>query len=245
MMISFGDGLANYQELFQSGVFWSTLRITMEISVASTVMCLLLGYPFVYLITSFRESVTRRFLLVVVTTFWISLIVRVYAWMVILGRNGIVNDALVSIGLVDEPLDLLFNRVSVIIGMVHYLLPYMILALYGGMVGIDRGLTVAAQTLGASAFQAFRRVYLPQSLPAVFAGSMLVFILATGFFVVPSLLGGPGEMTLSVFMERQTFFLNWGSATSSAVLLSAVSIVLFVSMDRLVGLDKLFGAVRR
>jgi hypothetical protein len=127
--------------------------------------------------------------------------------------------------------------------MVHYLLPYMILALYGGMVGIDRGLCRAAQTLGASRGQAFRRVFLPLSLPAVFAGSMLVFILATGFFVVPSLLGGSQEMTLAVYIERQTFHLNWGSSATAAVLLSAISMTLFMVVDRLVGLDRLFGGL--
>jgi putative spermidine/putrescine transport system permease protein len=243
--IAFGNGLGNFVQLFESRVFWSTLRITLYISVETTAVSLLLGYPFAYLVTAYRREVAQRLLLIVVATFWISLIVRAYAWMVILGRRGVVNEFLMTLGITQEPLALLFSRPAVTIGMVHYLLPYMILALYAGMNGIDRRLMSAAQTLGASSFQAFRRVFLPLSLPAIFAGSTLVFILATGFFVVPSLLGGAQEMTLAVYIERQTFFLNWDLASSAAVLLAGVSLALFLIVDKLIGLDELFGAVRR
>jgi ABC-type spermidine/putrescine transport system permease subunit I len=209
-----------------------------------TVICLVLGYPVAYMLATMSKRRARILLLAILLCFWISVLVRTYAWTVVLGRNGLINELLVSTGLREEPAELVFNRLGVVVGMTHYLLPYMILTLYAGMVGIDRRLLQAAQTLGANSVRSFASVFLPLSRPAIFAGATMVFVLATGFFIIPALLGGPKDATLSVYIERQLSFLDVGNASAAAMIMLALVSVLFLVADRVVGLDRLFSATR-
>ena len=148
--------------------------------------------------------------------------------------------------LIDEPIDLLFNRTAVIIGMVHILLPFMIIVLYSTMIAIDRELQDAARSLGASGLQTFRRVLLPLSMPGVYAGVLLVFIISLGFFITPAVLGGGGDITIAIFVQQQVSILNWGVASAMSMVLLVVTIVLFLVFNRLFGAERLVaGALRR
>jgi putative spermidine/putrescine transport system permease protein len=160
--------------------------------------------------------------------------------MVLLGRHGIINEALISLGISDKPYPLLYNRFAVIIGMSHFLLPFMVLSLYSTMIGIDRSLIEAASSMGSSFRQTFLRIYLPLSLPGIYAGCLLVFILAIGFYITPALLGSPQETTISVYIQQQIQQLNWGEGTAMAVILVAIVVGLFTIYDRLLGFDRLF-----
>jgi putative spermidine/putrescine transport system permease protein len=244
MASSFGDGFAAYGDLADSRTFASNLETTFELGVIATVLCVLLGYPVAYLVVTLPASAGRAVLLLVLLPFWVSILVRTYAWTALLGRNGLVNDALLALNLREEPAELLYNRFAVMVGMVHYLLPYMILALYAGFTGIDRTLLSAARTMGAGPVQAFVRVFLPLSRPSVFAGAALVFVIALGFFVTPALLGSPAEATISVYIERQTFRLQFADAAAAAMLLTVIAGAIFYTADRFLGADRLFSAIR-
>jgi putative spermidine/putrescine transport system permease protein len=149
-----------------------------------------LGYPVAFVLATAGRRVGAVVLACVLLPLWTNVLVRTYGWMVLLGRRGIVNEGLAALGVVDVPIPFLYNRLGVLIGMVHVLLPFMVLPMYGVMRGIDVELVKAAQNLGANVRQAFLRIYLPLSLPGVLAGSLLVFLMAIGFFVTPALLGG-------------------------------------------------------
>jgi ABC-type spermidine/putrescine transport system permease subunit I len=150
------------------------------------------------------------------------------------------------LGLVDQPLDLLFTRGAVLIGMVHVLLPYMVIVLYSVMVGVNPALLEASRTLGAGRVQTFFRVFLPLSMPGVYAGTLLVFIIALGFFITPAVLGGGQELTIAVFIEQQVSILRWGRAAAMAVVLLVLTVALFMAFDRLFGTQRLLvGGLRR
>lgn len=237
--------LTHYAKLVTEPVYFKILLNTFEISLAVTVLALLLGYPVAFLMATARASVAALMLACIMLPLWTSLLVRTYAWMVLLGRRGVVNDLLTRLGVLDEPMRLLYNRTGVTIGMVHVLLPFMILPLYSVMKGIDVELLKAAQNLGANLRQAFFRVYLPLSLPGIAAGCLLVFVMAIGFFVTPALLGGRGDMMISMLIENQVReLLNWEFASALAVTLLAVTAVILVIYQRFLGLDRMWGGVR-
>lgn len=242
---SLEDGAGAYGDVLASGSFRASLRATLELSALVTVLCLVLAYPLAYLLNSMRSRrVAHALLLGVIVCLWISALVRTYAWTIILGRNGLVNELIMAVGIRDEPASLIFNRFAVVVGMTHYLLPFMILTLYAGMSGIDRRLVQAARTLGAGGLRSFVSVFLPLSRPAIFAGCTMVFVVATGFFVMPALLGGPQDATLSVYIERQLFHLEFGNASAAALIMLAIVSAIFLVADRVVGLDRLFSATR-
>jgi ABC-type spermidine/putrescine transport system permease subunit I len=180
-------------------------------------------------------------MIIIVLPFFTSIIVRTYAWMVLLGRNGIVNQYLMALHLTDAPLPLLYNQAGVVIGMTYVLLPYMVLTVYSVMRGIDPELVRAAHSLGASRLQAFRRVFLPLSLPGIAGGTLLVFILSLGFFITPALMGGPGDMMIAMLIEREVeITLNWAFASALAVVLLALTLVGFVGYNHIVRLERVF-----
>ncbi len=190
-----------------------------------------------------RPRLARLLMIVVVLPFFTSIIVRTYAWMVLLGRNGVVNQYLTGLGLTDMPLPLLYNQGGVLIGMTYVLLPYMILTIYSVMHGIEPGLIRAAHSLGASRWQAFRRVFLPLSLPGIAGGTLLVFILGLGFFITPALMGGPSDVMIAMLIEREVeFTLNWSFASALAVILLILTLVGFVGYNRIVRLERVFEA---
>ena len=200
-------------------VFWNTF----EIAAIVTFLCLLLGYPLGFLIattTPFWATVGFVFVLL---PLWTSVLVRTYAWMVLLGRNGVLNRLLMDAGITTQPLPLLHNFTGVLIGMVHVLLPYMVLLIYGAVRRLDPSIAAAAQGLGASTWRVFWRIYVPLTMNGIFAGCVIVFVLSLGFFITPALLGGGRVIMIAVLIEQQVReLLNWPFAAAlSAVLLVA------------------------
>jgi putative spermidine/putrescine transport system permease protein len=233
-------GFGNYVEVVTDPTLWQIIETTLVISAQCTAATLLLAYPVSYLLSQLPRRRANLLMMFVLLPFWTSLLVRMYAWMVLLGRQGIINELLLGFDLTSNPLPMLYNRFAVIVGMSHFLLPFMILSLYSTMIGIDRNLIEAASSMGSSWRQTFLRIYLPLSLPGVYAGCLLVFILAMGFYITPALLGSPQETTISVYIQQQIQFLNWGEGTAMAVILVAIVIGLFALYDRLLGFDRLF-----
>jgi ABC-type spermidine/putrescine transport system permease subunit I len=199
-------------------VFWNTF----EIAVFVTAICLILGYPLGFMIATTTPTWATLGFIFVLLPLWTSVLVRTYAWMVLLGRNGVFNRWLIELGVVSDPLPLLHNFTGVLIGMVHVLLPYMVLPIYGAVRRLDPALVAAAEGLGASSWRIFWRIYLPLTLPGIFAGSVIVFVLSLGFFITPALLGGGKVMMVAVLIEQEVHqTLNWPLAAAlSAVLLA-------------------------
>lgn len=219
--------LAHYEKALTDVLYLRVLGDTLLIAAYVTIASLLLGYPVAYFLASAPPRLASVGMLLLLLPFWTSILVRTYGWMALLGRNGVVNRALMSMGVVDVPLPLSNNQLGVVIGMIHVLLPYMVFPLYAVMRRVDNGLVVAAQGMGASGFAAFRHVYLPLTLPGILAGVTLVYSLSIGFFITPALLGGGKVPMMAVLIEEQVrTFLNWGFAAAlSAVLLFATLMV--------------------
>jgi putative spermidine/putrescine transport system permease protein len=234
--------LRYYAKLFDDPTYLKALRNTLETSFGVTFFSLLLGYPLAYLMVTVRPRMRAVLVALVLVPFWTSILVRTFAWVVILGRNGLINQGLTQLGLIDRPMALIYNMVGVQVGMVHVLLPFMILPIYAVMSRIDRSLIWAARSLGAPPRHAFLQVFLPLSLPGVTAGCALVFLMAVGFYITPALLGGPGQITIATLIEMMVSdLLNWGfGATLSVVLLTVVG-TLFVVFSSLMGLERLTG----
>jgi len=231
----------NYARIFESALYRRTFVVTFQISIAVTVICILLGYPLCYLLTKVKDRTAAILMIFVLVPFWTSVLVRTYAWLVLLQRNGIINSSLMSLGIIEEPLQLAHNLTGSIIGMVHIMLPFLILPLYATMRNIDTDLVRAAVGLGSSPRGAFWRVFFPMSLPGLFAGIVLVFILSLGFFVTPALLGGGRVQMLAQRIESTiTIYSNWGAASALGVVLLLLALVMIWLMNRVFGLDKLF-----
>jgi ABC-type spermidine/putrescine transport system permease subunit I len=231
----------NYARIFESALYRRTFVVTFQISIAVTVICILLGYPLCYLLTKVKDRTAAILMIFVLVPFWTSVLVRTYAWLVLLQRNGIINSSLMSLGIIEEPLQLAHNLTGSIIGMVHIMLPFLILPLYATMRNIDTDLVRAAVGLGSSPRGAFWRVFFPMSLPGLSAGIVLVFILSLGFFVTPALLGGGRVQMLAQRIESTiTIYSNWGAASALGVVLLLLALVMIWLMNRVFGLDKLF-----
>ena len=221
-------GIDNYVRLATTPLYALVLENTFEISLVVAAICLVLGYPTAYLLATCRPQARSILLVFVMVPFFTSILVRTYSWIFILGWKGIINTTLLAGGVIDEPLELLYNRFGVIVGMVHVLLPYMILILFSVMRGIDRRLVAAAASLSAAPFTAFRRVYLPLSLPGIGSGFLLVLVLALAFFITPAMLGGPKDLMIANVIAYQIGVLKWGFASALAVVLLVVSIAFLV-----------------
>ncbi|UUZ77084.1 ABC transporter permease [Polaromonas sp. P1(28)-13] len=204
-------------------IFGRILLRTFELSAVATIWCLLLGYPLAYWLSTLPARKANVLMILVLVPFWTSILVRVAAWIVLLQREGLVNKSLMTLSLINEPVPLLFNRVGVIIAMVHILLPFMILPLYSVMKSVPPTYVRAAVSMGSSPLAAFFRVYVPQTYPGIGAGALLVFILCIGYYVTPALLGGVDDQMLSYYIARYTNVeINWGMACAlGAVLLTA------------------------
>ena len=236
-----GYTLDMYRQIFRVPVYLQVILATFKVSALVTMVCLALGYPLAYVLATRRPRTAQLLMIIVVLPFFTSIIVRTYAWMVLLGRNGIVNQYLMALGFTDTPLLLLYNQGGVVIGMSYVLLPYMVLTVYSVMRSIDPRLVRAAHSLGASRLQAFRRVFLPLSLPGIAGGTLLVFILSLGFFITPALIGGPGDMMIAMLIEREVeITLNWSFASALAVILLALTLVGFTGYNRIVRLERVF-----
>jgi putative spermidine/putrescine transport system permease protein len=223
--------------------YFRALGNTLEISLLSTVLCLMLGYPLAYLMSTTSAGVRRALMILILIPFWTSILVRTFAWIVISGTHGLVNRALTALGLISSPLKLLLDMTGVQIGMVHVLLPFMVFPLFASMARIDPNILRVARSLGAVPHRAFLHVFLPLSLPGITAGSVIVFLLAVGFYITPALLGGPGQITLATMIDMEiNTFLNWGLAASLGVALLVMVGGLFIAFTRLVGIGHLTGA---
>ncbi|MFQ5971707.1 MAG: ABC transporter permease [Alphaproteobacteria bacterium] len=220
-------------------VYVYVLRNTFEISFWVTVFTLLLGYPVAYVLSHMKERHANLAMILVLFPFWTSLLVRTYAWIIILQTKGPVNQLLTGAELVPEPLTLVHNRLGVYIAMTHILLPFMLLPIFSVMKGIPPAYMKAAANLGANPFQAFTRVYLPQTLPGVGAGCLLVFILSLGYYITPALVGGPEDTMISMMIATNVnWVLNWGMAGALGTILLLATLVVFLLYNRFLGLEK-------
>ena len=214
--------------------FTGILLRTFNISAVVAFFCLLLAYPLAWWLASLPARKANVLMILVLVPFWTSILVRVAAWIVLLQSEGLVNRGLIGIGLIDNPLPLLFNRTGVIISMVHILLPFMILPLYSVMKSVPPTYVRAAISLGSPPLAAFFRVYVPQTYPGIGAGALLVFILAIGYYVTPALLGGASDQMLSYYVARYTNVeVNWGMACALGSLLLVATLVLYAVYRRI------------
>jgi len=224
----------------EQAVFRNVLARTLLISGVVTLACLLLGYPVAYFIARQPPGRAAALLFLVLLPFWTSLLVRTVAWVVLLQREGILNSLFLSLGLIDEPVRMLFNRFAVYVAMVHVLLPFMVLPLYAVMKGISPSYLRAASSLGAAPLTAFRRVYVPQTLPGVGAGCLMVFIQALGYYITPALVGGADDQMISYFIAfYASKTVNWGMAAALSIVLLAATLALYAVYDRMVGINKM------
>ena len=234
--------LKHYLRLYDTPLYVKVIIQTFRLSFICTGVSLFLGYPIAFLLNQVKPAVRNILLIFVVIPFWTSLLVRIYAWMALLGRNGVINHVLLKLGLVSSPLDLIYNTFSVTVGMVHFLLPFMIFSIYSVMSGIEKNLIKAAYNLGANPVRAFLRVFLPLSLPGVGAGSLIVFILAVGFFVTPALLGGPKDLVISMLIENQVSVqLNWPFAAAIGFTLLVFTLIIFNIANKYLGVSRIWG----
>ncbi|MDR2113516.1 MAG: ABC transporter permease [Candidatus Accumulibacter sp.] len=217
-------------------IYVKVLKRTFGMSAVVTACCLLLGFPLAYLMATQPARVANVLMIFVLLPFWTSILVRVAAWLVLLQREGLVNQALRAAGIIEKPLELVFNDIGVYISMVHILLPFMILPLYSVMKGISPLYVRAAISLGCPPIASFWKVYFPQALPGVGAGGLLVFILCMGYYITPALLGSPGEQMASYFIAFYTNqTVNWGMAAALSAILFMATLVLYMVYLRLVG----------
>ncbi len=217
-------------------VYLDNLQRTLWIALVVALSCIVLGYPVAYMIATAPRRLAKILILLVLLPFWTSLLVRTAAWVIVLQKAGIVNDVLLGLGLVEEPLALIFNRTGVYIAMVHILLPFMILPHYSVMKGIPSDHVRAATSLGATPRAAFLSVYFPQTLPGLAAGCLLVYVIALGFYITPMLIGGGSDQMLAYLIaEYATNTANWGLAGALAILLLACIGVLYPLYQRFAG----------
>ncbi|MBS0245465.1 MAG: ABC transporter permease [Proteobacteria bacterium] len=235
--------LINYRHLIEQPsyvrIFWTTFKV----SALTTAICAVLGYPLAYFMSQLPTRAANLCMIAVLLPFWTSLLVRTYAWLVLLQRTGLINHWGMQLGLWSEPLPLVNNLTGTLIGMVHIMLPFIVLPLYGNMRSIDRSLLQAAANLGASPVQSFWRIFLPLSVPGLTAGALVVFILCLGFYVTPEVLGG-GRVTMvsSRIATDIDTFLNWGSASALGAVLLVLTFLLLWIASRLAKNLSLIGA---
>jgi putative spermidine/putrescine transport system permease protein len=233
--------LENYTRIVDSPLYLRTFYVTFQISLTVTLICVLLGYPLSYWLAQMSERQAAICMIFILVPFWTSVLVRTYAWLVLLQRNGLINSWMQTLGLIDAPLQLAHNLTGSIIGMVHIMLPYLVLPLYASMKSIDTDVVRAAIGLGATPRRAFWHVFFPMSLPGLFAGIVLVFVLSLGFFVTPALLGGGRVQMIAQRIESTiTLYTNWGAASALGFVLLVITLLLIWLLNRVFGLDRLF-----
>ncbi|MEP6701453.1 MAG: ABC transporter permease subunit [Betaproteobacteria bacterium] len=234
--------LASYARIVRTDVYLRVLGITFKIAGNTAWISLLLAYPLAYWIAALPERVRNRMLLLVMIPFWTSYLVKTFAWMIMLGRSGVINSLLLGSGALDEPLTLLHNEFGVLVGMVHAMVPLAVMTMLPVMTGIDRRLMQAAQTLGATPSHAFWMIYFKLSLPGVAAAGLLVFISSLGFFIVPAFLGGRRETMLAQLIITQVNeLLNWSFAGALAAMLLITALLACWIYDRVFGMSSISG----
>jgi putative spermidine/putrescine transport system permease protein len=218
------------------GIFLRTLGISLAVTAAT----LLLGYPVAYLLASLPLKISNLLMIMVLLPFWTSLLVRTTAWVVLLQQHGVINDLLMSLHLIAQPAELIFNRFGTVVAMTHIQLPFTLLPIYSVMKTISPSHVRAARSLGAGPFYAFWRVYFPQTVPGIAAGCLLTFILCLGYYITPALVGGPTDQMVSYFVALYTNReLNWGMASALGAILLAATLILYYVYNKIIGVDRI------
>lgn len=235
-------GLRNFAKLYTSDAIRHIVGTTARLSAITTFISLLLGYAIAYTVLHVRRRHAEMLLFFVLLSFWLSVLIRAFAWLTLLQNRGLVNTLLLEWGLIDAPLTLVRNEFGVVLGMVHYMIPFAVLPLYANMKGIDPRLVPAARGLGATPGEAFFKVYLPMSVPGLISAGILVFVFSLGFYVTPALLGGGKTIMIAEYIAVQiTDTLNWGLGTMLATSLLLTVFGLLAVMSFFVDLRKVFG----
>lgn len=246
LAISFTEpelGFDNYERLFTSSAVQRVIATTLRICVMTTACALVLGYALSYAITLASPRARGWWLMAVLVPLWMSVLVRAFAWVTLLRRQGLVNNGLIAAGLIDEPLELVWNEFGIVIGMVHYMVPFAVLPMLASMRDIDPRLLAAARGMGASRALVFRSIFLPLSLPGVVASGVLVFIFSLGFYITPAILGGGRTLMVAEWIGLQILdLIRWGLGTMMATMLVAAILVTLAIFSRIVDLRRLFGA---
>jgi putative spermidine/putrescine transport system permease protein len=223
----FSDFVAFFTDSFYLNILWTTVRV----SLISTVLSLLLGYPTAYFMARTRSRMKKVMMIIILFPFLVSAVVRSYGWMVILGTNGLLNQLLLALGIISSPLKILNTETAVIIGMIHLLIPYMILSLVGVLQSIDPNVEYAAYSLGASPAKVFTKVTLPLSLPGILSGCVLVFTMSMTSYVTPKLLGGSKfRMMATMVVQEINVSFDWGAASAISYILLAVILLIQVAV---------------
>jgi putative spermidine/putrescine transport system permease protein len=230
---------AHFVKFFTQSIYWRVSLNTIETALATTLLCAVIGYPAAYFLAHSRKWLRPFLTFLILVPMWVSVLIRSYAWMAMLGREGLINTLLMAMGLIAEPLPMLYTTGAVYLAMVQILLPIMILTCYGVMREIEPDLIKAARVLGAGRFRAFFHVYLPMSLSGVRNGSTIIFILSMGFFITPELVGGRKDMMIGNLIVFQIDKLaNWGFASAISIVLLVATIVMVLllrsAIDRVV-----------
>ncbi len=234
--------LVHYRRLIEQPSYARIFMATFNVSLLTTAICIVLGYPLAYVLSQLPRRAANLCLIAVMLPFWTSLLVRTYAWLVLLQRQGLVNTWGMRLGLWDEPLALVHNLSGTLIGMVHIMLPFLVLPVLGTMRSIDQDCVKAAANLGASPIRAFWSVFFPLSLPGLFAGALIVFIICLGFYVTPAVLGGGKVIMVSnqIASDIELFF-NWGAASALGVVLLVLTLLFLYVASRITRLEHILG----
>jgi putative spermidine/putrescine transport system permease protein/spermidine/putrescine transport system permease protein len=234
--------LVHYRRMIEQPSYARIFLATFNVSLLTTAVCIVLGYPLAYVLSQLPRRAANLCLIAVMLPFWTSLLVRTYAWLVLLQRQGLVNAWGMRLGLWDEPLALVHNLTGTLIGMVHIMLPFLVLPVLGTMRAIDQDCVKAAANLGASPVRAFWSVFFPLSLPGLFAGALIVFIICLGFYVTPAVLGGGKVIMVSnqIASDIELFF-NWGAASALGVVLLVLTLLFLYVASRITRLEHVLG----
>jgi putative spermidine/putrescine transport system permease protein/spermidine/putrescine transport system permease protein len=226
--------LEHYQRMWEQPSYGRTLVTTFKVSLLTTGICILLGYPLAYFLSELPKRAATLCMVAVLLPLWTSLLVRTYAWLVLLQRRGLINSWGIELGLWDEPLTLVHNLAGTLVGMVHVMLPFLVLPLYSAMRAIDRNYLRAAANLGAGPLRSFWMVFFPLALPGLTTGALIVFILCLGFYVTPAVLGGGKVIMVSSRIANDIeIFFNWGAASALGVVLLLLTALLIFGAMRL------------
>lgn len=244
VILSFENGAEAYQRLLSQSLYLDVLWTTVTLSFVVAALCLLIGYPVAYAMAHARPAIAVVIAGCVLVPLWTSVLIRSYAWIVLLQRNGIANEIIQALGISDQPLKLLYTQGAVIVAMTHVLLPFAILPIYSTLKTLPVELGRAAASLGASPIRAFVFVTLPLSLPGVFAAAILTFVLALGFYITPALVGGPGSMLMATLIGQQTtVVLDWPFAAALSTVLLSLTIAIVAVFRRALMFSKGFSGV--
>ena len=237
-----GYSMENYIRMVESKSYARIFLTTFQVSLLTTLICILIGYPLAYFLSQLPERAANLCMLAVLLPFWTSLLVRTYAWLVLLQKKGLINSWAIDLGLWDTPVKLAHNMNGTVIGMVHIMVPFLILPVYGSMKAISRDYLKASANLGATPAYTFRKVFLPLSLPGLLAGTLIVFILCLGFYVTPAILGGGRVIMVAMQITNNIeLFFNWGAASALGVVLFVITMLILLVSARLLRLERILG----